>query len=345
MQKAGRQRSAICLGLPNALSPLFMKAHARGLTLVGDVGGTNCRLALAERTVSGGIELHHSERFAVSEYDHFNDVVAAYLSAHKIDVKQGAFAFAGPKFDDEIRMTNLNWIVSEDELRTRFGLEMAVVLNDFVAMANGARIISDDGFETLIPGKVDYSKPVAVMGPGTGLGLSYILPGKPVRIIPTEGGHTAFAPGNELEREVLAFWSKRLPFVSAETLLSGPGMARLHMAICAIMDSPDNGLTAPEIVSAAELDKSSIARVTVNHFCSMLGGFAGNAAVTQGASGGVVIGGGVSRHISKYIEGSEFTSRFKDRGPGSWYVENIPVRLIQANFVPLYGAAAMVLNA
>ena len=324
---------------------LLPTANSKELTLVGDVGGTNCRLALAERTASGGIELHHSERFAVSEYGHFNDVVAAYLNAHEIDVKQGAFAFAGPKFDDEIRMTNLNWIVSEDELRKKFGLENVVVLNDFVAMANGATVIPDDGFETLIAGKVDYSKPVAVLGPGTGLGLSYILPGKPLRIIPTEGGHTAFAPGNELEREVLAYWSKRLSFVSAETLLSGPGMGRLHMAICAIMDSPDNGLTAPEIVSAAELNKSSIARITVNHFCSILGGFAGNAAVTQGASGGVVIGGGVSRHIAKFIEGSEFTSRFKDRGPGSWYVKNIPVRLIQADFVPLYGAAAMVLNA
>ncbi len=323
---------------------LLPTANSKELTLVGDVGGTNCRLALAERTASGGIELHHSERFAVSEYGHFNDVVAAYLNAHEIDVKQGAFAFAGPKFDDEIRMTNLNWIVSEDELRKKFGLENVVVLNDFVAMANGATVIPDDGFETLIAGKVDYSKPVAVLGPGTGLGLSYILPGKPLRIIPTEGGHTAFAPGNELEREVLAYWSKRLSFVSAETLLSGPGMGRLHMAICAIMDSPDNGLTAPEIVSAAELNKSSIARITVNHFCSILGGFAGNAAVTQGASGGVVIGGGVSRHIAKFIEGSEFTSRFKDRGPGSWYVKNIPVRLIQANFVPLYGAAAMVLT-
>ena len=323
---------------------LLPTANSKELTLVGDVGGTNCRLALAERTASGGIELHHSERFAVSEYGHFNDVVAAYLNAHEIDVKQGAFAFAGPKFDDEIRMTNLNWIVSEDELRKKFDLENVVVLNDFVAMANGATVIPDDGFETLIAGKVDYSQPVAVLGPGTGLGLSYILPGKPLRIIPTEGGHTAFAPGNELEREVLAYWSKRLSFVSAETLLSGPGMGRLHMAICAIMDSPDNGLTAPEIVSAAELNKSSIARITVNHFCSILGGFAGNAAVTQGASGGVVIGGGVSRHIAKFIEGSEFTSRFKDRGPGSWYVKNIPVRLIQANFVPLYGAAAMVLT-
>ncbi len=317
---------------------------SKGLTLVGDVGGTNCRLALAERTASGGIELHHSERYAVAEYKHFNDVVETYLDTYKIKAKQGAFAFAGPKFDDEIRMTNLNWIVSEDELRKKFGLDTAVVLNDFVAMANGATVIPDDGFDVLIEGKVDYNKPVAVLGPGTGMGLSCILPGKPVRIIPTEGGHTAFAPGDEMEREVLAYWSSRLSFVSAEALISGPGLVRLHTAICAITDSPNHNLSAAEIVGAAELDAGSIARKTVTHFCSMLGGFAGNVAVTQGASGGVVIGGGVSRHIAKFISGSDFTSRFKDRGPGSWYVKDIPVRLIQANFVPLYGAAAMVLN-
>ena len=315
-----------------------------GLTLVGDVGGTNCRLALAERTASGGIELHHSERYAVAEYEHFNDVVRDYLDTYDIKAKQGAFAFAGPKFDDEIRMTNLNWIVSEDELRKKFGLETAVVLNDFVAMANGATVIPDDGFDVLIEGKVDYNKPVAVLGPGTGMGLSCILPGKPVRIIPTEGGHTAFAPGNELEREVLSYWSSRLSFVSAEALLSGPGLVRLHTAICAITGSQDHNLSAPEIVGAAELDAGSVARITVSQFCSMLGGFAGNVAVTQGASGGVVIGGGVSRHIAKFIPGSEFVSRFKDRGPGSWYIKDIPVRLIQANFVPLYGAAAMVLT-
>ena len=316
---------------------------ASDLTLVGDVGGTNCRLALAERTASGHIELHHSQRYPVAEYEHFNDVVASYLETHNVSPNVGSFAFAGPKFDDEIRMTNLNWIVSEAELRKRFGLKKAIVLNDFVAMANGATVIPDDGFEVIIPGKVNYTKPVAVLGPGTGMGLSCVMPGKPLRIIPTEGGHTAFAPGHELEVDVLSYWSSRLPFVSAETLLSGPGLVRLYTAICAIMDRPDNDLTAAEIVAAAELDKTSVARITVNRFCSMLGGFSGDAAVTQGASGGVVIGGGVSRHIAQFIPESDFVSRFKDRGPGSWYVQSIPVRLIQANFVPLYGAAAMVL--
>lgn len=315
-----------------------------GLTLVGDVGGTNCRLALAERTENGRIALHHSERYTVAEHSHFNDVVAAFLKTHDVKPKAGAFAFAGPKFDDEIRMTNLNWIVSEEDLKMTFGFETAVVLNDFVAMANGATVLPDDGFDVLIPGKIDYTKPVAVLGPGTGLGVSFILPGDPLRIVPTEGGHTAFAPIDDLEAKILAYWSSRLPFVSAETLLSGPGLIRLHRAICEIMDRPYENMSAPDIVGAAELNETSVARLSVNQFCAILGGFAGNAAVTQGASGGVIIGGGVSRHISKFIAGSDFISRFKNRGSGSWYVKNIPVHLIQADFVPLYGAAAMVLN-
>jgi len=198
-------------------------------TLVGDVGGTNCRLALAERNSLGTIELHHSERFAVKDYEHFNDVVTEYLELQDTKPSRAAFAFAGPKFDDEIRMTNVDWIVSEENLIKTFGFKEAVVLNDFVAMANGATVIPDDGFDTLIPGKVNYNKPVAVMGPGTGLGVSCILPGKPPRIIPTEGGHTAFAPQNDIEIEVLTYWLKKLGYVSAETLISGPGLFRLFV--------------------------------------------------------------------------------------------------------------------
>ena len=113
------------------------------VTLVGDVGGTNCRLALAQRNSLGTIELHHSERFAVKEYEHFNDVVKKYLSHQDVSPGRAAFAFAGPKFDDEIRMTNVDWIVSEENLIKTFGFEEAVVLNDFVAMANGATVIPD----------------------------------------------------------------------------------------------------------------------------------------------------------------------------------------------------------
>ena len=312
--------------------------------LVGDVGGTNCRLALAEKTALGTIELHHSERFSVNQYKHFHDVVHEYLISKKVKPKQAAFAFAGPKFDDEIRMTNVDWMVSENDLVKEFGFSRAVVLNDFVAMANGARVIPDDGFEILIPGKVNYNKPVAVLGPGTGLGVSCILPGRPPRIIATEGGHSSFSPQNELELLILKYWQKKISYVSSEILISGPGLFRIYSALCNILGETAVCTRENEIVAAAEANPNSVARQSVIVFCNMLATFSGNVAFTTGATGGVVLAGGVTRHISPFIAESNFIKRFRVRGHGTWFMQEIPVRIIKAHFVALYGAAEMVLS-
>lgn len=313
-------------------------------TLVGDVGGTNARFALADRSASGLITLHHSDRFAVRDFSNFDDAIGAYLSQIDVTPSRAAFAFAGPKFNDEIRMTNVDWVVSESGLKSSFGFSDTVILNDFVAMANGATVIPDDGFQTLIEGKVNYRKPVAVMGPGTGLGLSCILPGKPPVVIATEGGHTAFSPISELEVEVLKYWQKELSFVSAEALISGPGLFRMYTALCSIKGVKPVCTKEDEIIAAGQADPSSIARECVRMFCDCLGTFAGNACVTLGAAGGIVLAGGVSRHVAPFIDESDFVSRFQTRHKGSWFVESVPVRLIQAQFVALYGAAAMMLN-
>ena len=312
--------------------------------LVGDVGGTNCRLALAERTALGTIELHHSERFSVKHYQHFHYVVREYLISKKVKPKQAAFAFAGPKFDNEIRMTNVDWIVSENDLINEFGFSKAVVLNDFVAMANGATVIPDDGFEILISGKVNYNKPVAVLGPGTGLGVSCILPGRPPRIISTEGGHSSFSPQSEIEISILNYWQKKIGYVSSETLISGPGLFRVYSGLCSILGKPTVCTRENEIVAAAEANPNSIARQSVIIFCNVLATFAGNVAFTTGATGGVVLAGGVTRHISSFISESNFVERFQSRGHGTWFMQDIPVRIIKAHFVALYGAAAMVLT-
>jgi glucokinase len=312
--------------------------------LVGDVGGTNCRLALAEKTAFGTIELHHSERFSVNQYKHFHDVVHEYLISKKVKPKQAAFAFAGPKFDDEIRMTNVDWMVSENDLVKEFGFSRAVVLNDFVAMANGARVIPDDGFEILIPGKVNYNKPVAVLGPGTGLGVSCILPGRPPRIIATEGGHSSFSAQSELELLILKYWQKKISYVSSEILISGPGLFRIYSALCNILGETAVCTRENEIVAAAEANPNSVARQSVILFCNMLATFSGNVAFTTGATGGVVLAGGVTRHISPFIAESNFIKRFRVRGHGTWFMQEIPVRIIKAHFVALYGAAEMVLS-
>lgn len=314
------------------------------VTLVGDVGGTNCRFAIAEVTQEGTIELHQSETYTVKDYASFDDAAQAYITSQKIKPTKAAFAFAGPKFGDEISMTNTDWVVSESGLKQKFGFETVVILNDFVAMACGATVIPDDGFDTIIPGKVNYNKPVTVMGPGTGMGVSYMLSASPPHVVPTEGGHVAFAPQDKLERRILKHQSELRPYVTIESLISGPGMVNLYEAICVIKEKKIRFRNAQEIVAAAEANPKSVARLTVKTFCNILGGFAGNTALIQGSSGGVVLAGGVSRHILPFIAESDFTERFHSKGTGTFFMKDIPVRVIKAHFVALYGAAAMVLK-
>lgn len=314
------------------------------VTLVGDVGGTNCRFAVAEVTAEGTIELHKSATYAVKDYASFDEAARAYITSQNLRPFKAAFAFAGPKFGDEIRMTNTDWVVSESKLQKEFGFETVIILNDFVAMASGATVIPDDGFDTIIPGKVNYNKPVTVMGPGTGMGVSYILSASPPHVVPTEGGHVAFAPQDKLERKILKHQAALRPYVTIESLISGPGMVNLYQAICAIKEKKTRFKNAQEIVAAAEANPKSVARLTVKTFCNILGGFAGNTALIQGASGGVVLAGGVSRHIMPFIAESDFIERFHAKGTGTFFLKDIPVRVIKAHFVALYGAAAMVLN-
>ncbi len=318
---------------------------SQNAVLVGDVGGTNCRFALAEINSLGTIELHHSRRYPVKDFSCFEDAMRAYLADCDIAApSRASFAFAGPKNDDTIDMTNTDWVVSSSNLKSEFGLTDAVLTNDFVAMANGARIIPDDGFQVIVEGKVNYNKPVVVLGPGTGLGLSCILPGRPIRILPTEGGHRAFAPADDLEIEVLKILQKKYGYVSSERILSGSGLYRLYTSLCQIWSEDVICTNETEIVAAGEANPNSVARKTVRVFNNILGGFAGDAALTTGAFGGVVIGGGVSKHVGPYIGESDFVSRFQTKGPGALFMPEIPVRLITARFVPLYGAAAQLLD-
>lgn len=322
-----------------------MGTTATHKVLVGDIGGTNVRFALAERMPDGAVALHKSERHPVKNFKNFDAAVTTYLDSTSEAPTRAAFAFAGPKFDDEIRMTNTEWIVSESKLRSEFGFTDASVMNDFVAMARGAMVIPPEGFDHIIPGELDRTKNVAVLGPGTGLGLACVLPdrGLGLRIIPTEGGHMGFSPQTPLERDVLNVLSRDLIYVSAETILSGPGFFRLYMALCEIWGETPTCTAETEIIAAGQANEASAARKCIDVFCNILGGYAGNVALGLGCSGGIVIGGGVSRHVAPFLESSDFKSHFRSRGAGSWYVQDIPVHLIMHHFTALYGAASVAL--
>jgi len=316
-----------------------------GAVLVGDIGGTNCRFAFASRSYKGEIELTDPVKMPIKDHASFEDAMSHYLESQNETPVAASFAFAGPKFDDEIRMTNADWIVSESALKERFDLETVSLMNDFAAMALGTRFLPEEGFDIIKPGLFSEAAPQAVLGPGTGLGVSCIIPGNPPRPLATEGGHVAFAPRDNLEIEILRFYRKKMAHISAEYLVCGSGLFRIYQALCALYERPEICQDQVEIIKRSGQNiPDALSRETVKVFCNILGGFAANTALTFGATGGVTIAGGVSRHIAPFIEGSEFVKRFDDRGKGSWFVKDIPVRLLQAHFAPLRGAAAMVLG-
>ena len=314
--------------------------------IVGDVGGTNCRFARAARGDDGSLSLSNMSKLSVTDFDNFEDALAEYLSGLENPPRFASFALAGPEFDGAIQMTNLGWSVSEADLARRFGFEQVSLANDFAAMARGAAIMPDIHFADIISGDLNYERTVAVLGPGTGLGVAGILPpqisGQPPRILSTEGGFTAFSPRDDLEVEVWQWVMKRFGFVAAEDIVSGPGLLNIYKVLCQMHDQPIKHVAPRDVVAAANANSDKMSLQAVMIFCNALGSFAGNTAHTLGATGGVIITGGVAAHIAPFIKGSNFVDRFKSRGRSSWFTQNIPVRLLIAEATALYGAAALI---
>jgi len=190
-------------------------------------------------------------------------------------------------------------------------------------------------------GKGEPAAPTLVMGPGTGIGQALIVP-TPAgdRIVATEGGHVAFAPYDDEEVEVLRFIRREHKRVSVERLLSGRGLVNIHRALCAIAGTPRVSLQADEITRAAQTKEFPIAVKAVDMFCAIFGSVAGDAALSSGARGGVVIGGGIIPRIRDIFIKSAFVERFLDKGRMRDYVTDIPVRLVVRDGAALVGAAA-----
>ncbi len=349
--------------------------------LVADIGGTNARFARV------GADGRHGEpvKLAVADYP---DLAAATRAALERlpgpDIDRAAFAFAGPITGDAVSLTNAGWSFSIAALRKELGLAQLLVLNDFAALAwslpylepeemrriggGGAGDASagtggDDGGG----GDAAWIAPtatLAVIGPGTGIGMSGLVP-TPAggwAAISGEGGHASLAPADKRETDILAWTRRHYPHVSIERLVSGSGLPLLHAAVgavdgyvasddggagggddggagCAQRDATSGtGPTAAEITDRA-LKGEPHAHATLSTFCAMLGGAAGNLALTLGARGGVYIGGGIPPRIEAFLGASQFRARFEDKGRFADYLAAIPTWLIDARAPALRGAA------
>jgi glucokinase len=315
------------------------------LLLVADIGGTRARFGLCD--VADGAPRDVSVR-AAADYPRIESALDAYLAGvGRPRIAAAAFAIAAtPSVDgDRFEFTNSPWAFRRSALARHLGVASLEVLNDFEALALAVPELDDDRRRLLRPGSPSPGAPRVVLGPGTGLGVATLVPplrGGGVdrwRALPGEGGHVGFAPADELEIELLREFAGRYGRVSAERVLSGDGLAALHAFLARRAGEPERSWTAAEVTAAALADPDSLAARSVARFCAMVGGFAGDVALTLGAWDGVYLGGGILPRILPLLERSEFVARFLAKGRMSHCLEPVPVYLITDTLAALRGAA------
>jgi glucokinase len=293
--------------------------------LLGDIGATNARFALLTNGIVGQVT-----SFDVARFPRFADAAAAFLKDHgqQIDVTKAVIAVAGPVEGNRCALTNCAWVVDAREMDATFGLEARIV-NDFEAVAFSIPWLTAVDVVGIGGGIAEQGAPIAVLGPGSGLGVASFVPGfgKPV-VIPSEGGHVTLAGTCDREDEIIKQLRSRFGHVSAERLISGEGLENIYQSIIAL-----DGLTlAPR--SAADITKSAlggdcqVAHEALEKFCAFLGAFAGNLVLTFGARGGAYIAGGISPRILDFLARSEFRERFEAKGRLRRYLEKVPSYVI-----------------
>ena len=314
-----------------------------GLQLVADIGGTNARFAL--HSVRSR-QLDQVKTLTAADYPDIATAIETYLKgAGSPDIVEGCFAVACPAREDEIALTNSSWKFSRQGLTKRFNLERLLTVNDFEALALGVPRIGSAGLHCVRSGEADPTAPLAIIGPGTGLGVSGLIPagnGASERWIALsgEGGHVSFAPTNELEIELLKFLTRHRGRASAERVLSGHGLTNLYEFLAERAGTPSQRL-APAEITARGLDQGeAVARAALELFCALLGAVAGDLTLTLGARGGVYIGGGIVPRLLPILLESRFVERFQAKGRLSTMLTPIPIFVILDPCAALLGAAA-----
>ena len=306
--------------------------------LLADIGGTNARFAL--ETAPGVIE--DIDVLPCKDYATLADAMRSYLeNAHTRAVHHAAIGIANPVNGDRVQMTNHHWSFSIEETRQALGFHTLLVLNDFTALALSLPHLPADELVQVGGGDAQPGAK-ALIGAGTGLGVSGLLPaGGDWVAIAGEGGHVAFSPLDDDEAALLRYAQTRFgEHVSAERLLSGPGLELIHDALCVQAGEAAGQLSAAQISERGLSGRDARCVRVLELFCAMLGTAAANLALTLGAVGGVYIGGGVVPRLGDFFARSGFRARFEATGRFAGYTGAMPVYVIHSPYPALVGVRA-----
>jgi glucokinase len=317
--------------MPSALTDTYPR-------LVGDIGGTNARFATLPGPAGG---LEQVLTLPCADFPGPAEAIAHYLArTGQARPRWCAFGIANPVEGDTVRMTNHHWAFSIQALQGALGLERLLVLNDFTALALALPALSGADLAQVGGGSPAPRRAIGLLGAGTGLGISGLVPcGDDYTPIEGEGGHVTLAAANAHEAALIAWLATRFPHVSAERVLSGPGLVALYEAHAAVAGKPAEVLTAADISARGLAGTCPLCLATLTTFCAMLGTVAADLALVLGARGGIYIGGGIVPRLGDFFARSSFRARFEQKGRFGDYLARIPTYVIQAPYPALLGAA------
>lgn len=307
-------------------------------SLVGDVGGTNARLALCELATG---QISHALTFSGLDYPSLESVIQTYLQQQSIQVDKACIAIACPIQGDRVEMTNHTWAFSISAMQANLGMQQLTVINDFTAVSMAIPVLADDEKIQFGGELVEQDKPIAIYGAGTGLGVAHLVPNEGRWLsLAGEGGHMDMASNNELEDKLLKQLRKEFGHVSAERLLSGPGLVNIYNALVKSDDRAPELLTPQQVSERALSGECKDCQKALSQFCIFMGRFAGNLALNLGTFGGVYIAGGIVPRFADFLKASEFRNAFEDKGRFKDYLKAIPIYLITHPQAGLLGAGA-----
>jgi glucokinase len=320
------------------------------MILAGDIGGTNTRLALVQRDDSGQLRIDTEQVFPSTCYSGLDKIVEQFLAQHQITPESACFGVAGPVKSGRCETMNLTWVVDQRELAEAMQVDRVAVINDLAANAFGISCLNAEDVDTINPGLPGASGHAVVVSPGTGLGEAGMFwDGRQYHPIPTEGGHTDFAPRNKLELELAAFLLEEHEHLSYERIVSGPGLVNVYRFLrdTGRGEQPDwlareiSENDAAAVISKAALSGlSSLCEQALDLFIELFGAEAGNMMLSYMATGGVWLGGGIVVKILERIKSTEhFMAGFTSKGRLSGLMREIPVRVILNDKTALLGAA------
>jgi glucokinase len=318
------------------------------MILAGDIGGTNTRLAFFEgtpdRLAPSDIEIFPSAHFSGPV-----EMVRKFLEMHKQAVEAACFGLPGAVVNGRVETTNLPWVVDSGHMAAELGLAHVQLINDLYANAHGIALLAASDFVVLNAGAPNASGNRALISAGTGLGEAGLYADGQGAYHPfaSEGGHTDFAPRNDLEMELLRYLLGRFEHVSYERVLSGPGLHNLYQFLRDTGRGEEPAWLAEQIAQgdpSAAISKSALEGTSeicvqaLDIFVSLYGAEAGNLALKMLATGGVYVGGGIAPKIIRKLSSTVFMKSFAAKGREGGLLKDFAVRVITNDKTALLGA-------